>query len=78
MFKNPIKAWTNLTLLQKKEARAFYISISPWLFGVIVFTIYPLWRSFQLSFTSYDLLSAPEFIGLGNVDRLINDRKSVV
>lgn len=73
MFKNPIKAWTNLSLLQKKEARAFYISISPWLFGVIVFTIYPLWRSFQLSFTSYDLLSAPEFIGLGNVDRLIND-----
>jgi multiple sugar transport system permease protein len=40
--------------------------VSPWLFGLVVFTIYPVLTSFYLSFTQYDVVSAPQWIGLGN------------
>jgi len=40
--------------------------ISPWLLGLLVFTLYPLASSFYFSLTRYDLIQAPVFIGLGN------------
>jgi multiple sugar transport system permease protein len=40
--------------------------IAPWLFGLVVFTIYPVLTSFYLSFTQYDVVSAPVWIGPGN------------
>lgn len=40
--------------------------ISPWLVGFLAFTIYPLVSSLYYSFTRYDLLNPPHFLGLGN------------
>jgi multiple sugar transport system permease protein len=40
--------------------------ISPWLVGVLIFTIYPIVASFYYSLTSYDVISAPRFIGIEN------------
>jgi multiple sugar transport system permease protein len=40
--------------------------MSPWLAGVLVFFAYPLVWSAYLSFTHYDLLSSPRWIGLAN------------
>jgi multiple sugar transport system permease protein len=40
--------------------------ISPWLIGFLAFTLYPLIASFYYSFTRYDLLSNPIFLGLRN------------
>lgn len=40
--------------------------ILPWLIGLLVFTAFPFIASFILSFTKYDLLSTPEFIGFEN------------
>lgn len=40
--------------------------ISPWLVGLAVFTVYPLLASFAYSFTQYDVVSPPRFIGLAN------------
>ena len=40
--------------------------ISPWLIGFLAFTLYPLIASFYYSFTRYDLLSNPVFLGLRN------------
>jgi multiple sugar transport system permease protein len=51
---------------QKDDNIAGYLFISPWLFGFFAFTIIPLLASFFYSFTSYDLLSAPKFVGLEN------------
>src|SRR5256885_14586259 len=40
--------------------------MSPWLVGFSVFFGYPLVMSAYLSFTHYDLLSPPRWIGLAN------------
>ncbi|MCM8900212.1 sugar ABC transporter permease [Caldicoprobacter algeriensis] len=45
---------------------AGYAFISPWLIGFILFTIIPIGASFILSFTQYDLLSSPKWVGLEN------------
>ena len=46
---------------------------SPWLFGFFAFTIYPLLASLYYSFTRYDIISAPQWIGLGNYQKLLFD-----
>jgi multiple sugar transport system permease protein len=40
--------------------------ISPWLIGFLMWTVYPLGSSFYYSFTRYDILRDPIFIGLDN------------
>lgn len=50
-----------------------YLFIAPWLIGFLVFTVGPLLASFYFSFTRYDLLSPPVWIGLGNYKTLLTD-----
>lgn len=40
--------------------------VSPWLLGFLLFTIYPILASLYYSFTRYDVIRAPTFIGLEN------------
>ena len=40
-----------------------FLYISPWFIGFLVFQLYPLLASFFYSFTSYNLMKAPRFIG---------------
>ncbi|CAA9542516.1 MAG: ABC transporter, permease protein 1 (cluster 1, maltose/g3p/polyamine/iron) [uncultured Thermomicrobiales bacterium] len=57
------------------EALAGWISISPWLLGFVVFTGVPLLASLYFSFTKYDVIRSPEWVGLDNYRRLLtNDR----
>jgi multiple sugar transport system permease protein len=42
------------------------VFLSPWLVGVTIFFAYPLLMSVYLSFTHFDNLSAPRWIGLAN------------
>jgi multiple sugar transport system permease protein len=48
--------------------------LAPWLIGFIVFTAGPMLASLVLSLTDYDIIHAPEFIGLANYERLLGDR----
>jgi multiple sugar transport system permease protein len=59
--------------MKTKEALVGYLFISPWIIGFLVFTLGPLAASFYLSFTDYNLLQAPKFIGLANYMQLIRD-----
>jgi multiple sugar transport system permease protein len=45
----------------------------PALLGFLVFFLYPTLRGIYLSFTSYDLLSPPQWIGLDNFTKLWHD-----
>jgi multiple sugar transport system permease protein len=56
-----------------EEARAGLVFISPFLFGFVVFTAGPLLASLYLSFTSYDVLSPPRWIGFSNYQRMFSD-----
>jgi multiple sugar transport system permease protein len=47
--------------------------MAPWFIGFSVFFGYPLVMSAYLSFTHYDLLSPPKWIGLANYKYLFND-----
>lgn len=49
-----------------REVMEFYIYISPWLIGLIVFTLGPILASLALSFTSWDVLTPAQFIGIEN------------
>jgi multiple sugar transport system permease protein len=59
--------------LEQREALLFYALISPWFIGFVVFLGYPMLRSLYLSFTDYNLLSPPIWVGLRNYERIFND-----
>jgi len=44
--------------------------VSPYIIGLFLFTAFPFLASLYLSFTDYDLLSTPEWVGLDNYERL--------
>ena len=44
--------------------------LGPWLIGFLAFTAGPMLASLYLSFTDYDLLSAPHWLGWGNFERM--------
>jgi multiple sugar transport system permease protein len=50
-----------------------YLVIAPWLIGFLAFTAGPMIASAYLSFTRYDLLSPPKWIGADNFSRMIVD-----
>jgi multiple sugar transport system permease protein len=58
--------WSELTATRRKEAIAGYLFISPWLIGFIVFFVGPIIASFVLSFTQWNIVGTPEWIGLKN------------
>lgn len=43
-----------------------YLFILPWLLGFLLLTAWPMIYSLYLSFTDYNLFSAPKFIGVAN------------
>lgn len=52
--------------LQVGDALWGYVFLLPWLLGLVIFFLGPLLASVYLSFTKYDVLSPPHFIGLQN------------
>ena len=51
---------------RRRETLEFYLFISPWLIGFLVFLVYPLGSSLYLSFTRYTIATTPVWIGLEN------------
>jgi multiple sugar transport system permease protein len=49
-----------------REAIEGYLFISPWLVGLVVFTLGPMLASLALSFTTYDIINPPVWNGLAN------------
>lgn len=58
---------------EKAKNLQFFLYISPWLLGLSLFGLIPLVASLGLSFTDYDLLSTPSFVGLDNFIELFTD-----
>lgn len=50
-----------------------YAFISPWLLGFLVFTFVPFVVSIYLSFTRYDIISSPVWVGWANYRKLFAD-----
>ena len=62
---------------QKREAgrdnKAGYLFLLPWLVGLVVIVAGPMVASLYLSFTDYSLIQAPEWVGLENYLRMLED-----
>ena len=56
-----------------RNRRLVLALMSPWIVGFVVFIAYPLVMSVYLSFTHYDLLNPPRWIGLANYTYLFGD-----
>lgn len=65
-------------LYKKKKisvtAKSFYLFVSPWVFGFLVFNLGPMIYSFAVSFFDWELVSKPIFTGFDNYKKLIGDR----
>jgi len=55
---------------QRLDNAAGYLFISPWLFGFLALTVIPIIASIFLSFTNYDILSPPRWVGLQNFKKM--------
>ncbi len=61
---------TGLTLA-KREAIWAYGLISPWIIGFFLFTLGPMVASLYFSFTKYNIVTPPQWIGASNYSRLL-------
>lgn len=59
--------------MRRREAIACYVFIAPAVVGMLLFAIGPMIASALLSFTSYDMLTPPTWVGLENYRTLWED-----
>ncbi|NEW05394.1 sugar ABC transporter permease [Paenibacillus sp. SYP-B3998] len=59
----------------RRESKYFYLFISPWIIGFTVFALFPIGASLYYSFTDYDIIHAPVFVGTSNYSELFQDRQ---
>lgn len=64
-----IREWS----LAKREAAAGYFFITPWVIGFLLLTLGPMVASLYFSFTEYDVINPPRWVGLNNYSRMLND-----
>jgi len=71
------KSMRKLTHLERKEAIEFYLFISPWIIGVLVFLLYPMLSSLYFSFTRYEIGGKPSWIGFDNYTDMFSDPRYI-
>ncbi len=59
---------------ERREALTFYLLVSPFIFGFLVFTLIPMVGSILLSFTSWDFAHTPVWVGAQNYQNLMSDQ----
>jgi multiple sugar transport system permease protein len=63
------RQWT----LARREAAAGYLFVSPWIIGFILLTLGPMLASLYFSFTDYNVVDPPRWIGTQNYTQLFVD-----
>ena len=67
--------------MKKKKLKSFnkpweaYVFLTPWILGLLIFTIVPIIMSLYYSFTQYDMLTPPRWIGLQNYQDMLSDAR---
>lgn len=60
---------------RKRESKAAYLFLLPWLIGFFGLAVLPMAASLYLAFTDYNLIRSPEWIGLENFTRMFEDAR---
>lgn len=58
---------------RRTDSRVAYLFLLPWFLGLVVLTAGPILASLYLSFTDFDLLTAPKWVGLENYQAFVDD-----
>jgi len=61
--------------LRWREVLTGYLFISPFLVGFLWFTAIPMGIAMYLSFTKYEIVSAPQWVGVANFAKLFRDQR---
>ena len=64
-------------VLERKKTQYGILFALPWILGLLFFYAYPLFSSIYFSFTSYNIISPPRWVGLENYTRLLNDSRFI-
>jgi multiple sugar transport system permease protein len=59
--------------VETRDNKAAAVFLAPWLIGLVAITLGPIVASLYLSFTDYNLLQTPNFTGLANIERMVQD-----
>ena len=59
--------------MSRHETRWAWLFLAPWVIGFLVFTGGPMIASLVLSFTEYDVISPPQWVGMENYRQLMAD-----
>jgi multiple sugar transport system permease protein len=65
-------------LRTNQDNMAGYVMISPFIIGFLIFTVIPILVSLYMSFTDYDLVTTPKWIGLDNFTKMFTDDEKYV
>ena len=64
-----------LGLMARREERAAYLFLAPWLIGVTLFWLVPIGASLLISLTEWNIIRNPHWVGLQNYQEMLGDRK---
>lgn len=64
--------------LRENDNVVGYVFIAPFVLGFLIFTLYPILSSFYYSFTEYNLMESPRWIGFGNYNRMFMDDEQLM
>jgi pectin-derived oligosaccharide transport system permease protein len=71
--RRPSRPAESATVNKPNENRVAYLFLAPWFVGLFLLTAGPILASLYLSFTDFDLLTAPRWTGLSNYRRFAAD-----
>jgi multiple sugar transport system permease protein len=66
----PHKVKSGMSPAARREAGIFYLTVSPWIIGFLLFTVIPMSVSLYLSFTRWNVLTPPVWTGVDNYVRM--------
>lgn len=58
---------------QLRDDLRAYLFVSPWIISLLVFTAYPMLASLYFSFTRYNVIQPPEWVGPANFQRMLTE-----
>jgi len=60
-----------------RENAAGWLFVLPWVIGFVAFTGGPILTAFVVSFTDWDIVNAPRWVGLANYRRMLDDPQAL-
>lgn len=74
-IRKPKATFSRMPAYKKKEILWAYLFVASPIIGFILFGLIPTLWSIGLSFTEWDLISPPKFVGIENYNELLKDEK---